>query len=147
MLAGLFVNPGSRHLALLHTALAFGMSAAADSRLAHNRPPPGGTIPSLPGAEPPAPSCPEENAVAGVVAAAMVSNACPKQAGEVRALVPNLAQLSFQRSSEVGLTGAERGLDQGRVEDIALRVAAAQAVRDRPARANQRLGLRVVTLA
>lgn len=82
--AGLSANVASRRLALLHTALADAMVAAWDSKYAHNRLRPSVADPTFLAAitAPPSPSYPDEHAVAGAVAAAVLSELFPQRAAE-----------------------------------------------------------------
>ena len=92
--AGLRANAASRHLALLHTALADAMIATWDSKLAHGRPRPADvdttlatTVPT-----PDSPSYPDESAVAGTVAAAVLGEIFPERADEFARLAEEQAQ-------------------------------------------------------
>ena len=70
----------SRHLAVLHTALADAMVATWDSKYAHNRPRPAALDPAFEDrvATPASPSYPDEYAVAGAVAAALLGTVFPR---------------------------------------------------------------------
>lgn len=85
--AGIPVNLASRHLAVLHTALADAMVAAWDSKATYNRPWPGSADEGLrPAVAPPAhPSYPDEQAVAGAAAATILSEIFSGSRGRVRA--------------------------------------------------------------
>ncbi|BDG73302.1 hypothetical protein Rmf_32310 [Roseomonas fluvialis] len=80
--AGLNANMASRHLAVLHTALADAMVAAWDSKYAYNRPRPASVDPSVETlvATPSSPSYPDEHAVAGAVAATLLGRMFPARA-------------------------------------------------------------------
>jgi membrane-associated phospholipid phosphatase len=93
--AGVPVNLASRHLALLHTALADGMAAAWDSKRTHNRPRPGAADPALRPAiaVPASPSYPDEHAVAAGVAAAVLAEIFPRRAEEFARLAEEAGHL------------------------------------------------------
>ncbi|MCW8087341.1 phosphatase PAP2 family protein [Sabulicella glaciei] len=92
--AGVPVNLASRHLALLHTALADAMVAAWDSKQAHNRARPGTTDPALrPVAAPASPSYPDEHAVAAGAAAAILAEIFPRRAAEFTRLAEEAGRL------------------------------------------------------
>ncbi|MBR0649566.1 phosphatase PAP2 family protein [Roseomonas terrae] len=85
--ADLRANFAMRHLAVLHTALADGMIAAWDSKYAHNR-----AGPMANGAAA-TPSYPDEHAVAGTVAAAILGTIFPRRQGEFEALAAEASRL------------------------------------------------------
>lgn len=93
--ANLGSNVASRRLALLHTALADAMIAAWDSKYAHNRPRPAIADPTLETAiaTPPSPSYPDEHAVAGAVAAAVLGELFPQRATEFNRLAEEAGQM------------------------------------------------------
>jgi membrane-associated phospholipid phosphatase len=93
--AGLNANIASRRLALLHTALADAMVAAWDSKYAHDRPRPSAVDPSLQTAiaPPPSPSYPDEHAVAGAVAAAVLGEMFPQRAAEFARLAEEAGRM------------------------------------------------------
>lgn len=93
--AGVPVNLASRHLAVLHTALADGMAAAWDSKRTHNRPRPGAADPALRPAiaVPASPSYPDEHAVAAGVAAAVLAEIFPRRAEEFARLAEEAGHL------------------------------------------------------
>ncbi|MFC0387514.1 phosphatase PAP2 family protein [Muricoccus vinaceus] len=93
--AGIPVNLASRHLAVLHTALADAMAAAWDSKAAYNRPWPGSADEGLrPAVAPPAhPSYPDEQAVAGAVGATILSEIFPGRAAELARLAEEAGRL------------------------------------------------------
>jgi membrane-associated phospholipid phosphatase len=93
--AGLPVNIASRHLAVLHTALADAMVAAWDSKQAHNRPRPHMTDPTLRPtvATPVVSSYPDEHAVAGAVAAAVLTEVFPQRAAEFTRLAEEAGRM------------------------------------------------------
>jgi membrane-associated phospholipid phosphatase len=124
--AGLNANVASRRLALLHTALADAMIAAWDSKYAHNRPRPAGADPTLQTAiaTPPSPSYPDEHAVAGAVAAAVLGEVFPQRAAEFAGLAEEagrtrlLAGVAFPSDvaagAELGRQVAAVALERGR---------------------------------
>ncbi|MEO3475980.1 phosphatase PAP2 family protein [Roseomonas sp. CAU 1739] len=87
-------NDATRHLALLHTALADGMIATWDSKYAHNRPRPAAANAEFQTAiaTPPSPSYPDEHAVAGAIAAAVLGEVFPQRAAEFARLAAEEAQ-------------------------------------------------------
>ncbi|WP_207541292.1 phosphatase PAP2 family protein [Sabulicella rubraurantiaca] len=93
--AGVPVNLASRHLALLHTALADAMVAAWDSKQAHNRPAPGATDPALRplAAMPTSSSYPDEHAVAAGAAAAVLAEIFPRRAAEFTRLAEEASRM------------------------------------------------------
>ncbi|WP_426954086.1 phosphatase PAP2 family protein [Muricoccus radiodurans] len=93
--AGLPVNVASRHLAVLHTALADAMVAAWDSKGAHGRPRPGTADPALRPlvSESDRPSYPDEHAVAAAVASALLSEIFPQRAAEFARLAEEAGRL------------------------------------------------------
>lgn len=93
--ANLGMNIASRRLALLHIALADAMVAAWDSKYAHDRPRPGVADPTLRtvGATPASPSYPDEHAVAGAVAAAVLGEMFPQRAAEFARLAEEAGRL------------------------------------------------------
>ncbi|WP_156963489.1 phosphatase PAP2 family protein [Muricoccus aerilatus] len=124
--AGLSANLASRRLALLHTALADGMVAAWDSKYVHARPRPAATDPTLStvGATPSSPSYPDEHAVAGAIAATILSELFPQRAAEFARLAAEsgrmrlLAGVAFPSDVAAGATlGAQvaaAALERGR---------------------------------
>ncbi len=124
--AGIPVNLASRHLAVLHTALADAMVAAWDSKQAHGRPPPGALDPSLrPAIASPAyPSYPDEHAVAGATAAAVLSRVFPQRAAEFARLAEEAGQMrvvagvafpsDVSAGATLGLRVAEAALERAR---------------------------------
>lgn len=108
--AGLNANVASRRLALLHTALADAMIAAWDSKHAHARPRPAVADPTLRTAvpTPSSPSYPDEHAVAGAVAAAVLGEVFPQRAAEFARLAEEegrmrlLAGVAFPSDVEAG---------------------------------------------
>jgi membrane-associated phospholipid phosphatase len=132
MRAGLAANLASRHLALLHTALADAMVAAWDSKYVHNRPRPAQVDPALQttGATPPSPSYPEEHAVAAAVAAAVLSDAFPQRATEFTRLAEEAGRLRL-------LAGVAFPSDVAAGAELGRRVAAAALDRGRRDRSNQ----------
>ncbi|WP_156963956.1 phosphatase PAP2 family protein [Muricoccus aerilatus] len=93
--AGIPVNLASRHLAVLHTALADAMVAAWDSKATYNRPRPGSAEEGLrPAVVLPAnPSYPDEQAVAAAVAATILSEIFPRRAAEFSRLAEESGRL------------------------------------------------------
>lgn len=93
--AGLNVNFASRHLALLHAALDDAMAAAWDSKAAHGRPRPTVLDASFRAAipTPASPSYPDEHAVAGAVAAAVLGAALPQRAAYFAGLAEEAARM------------------------------------------------------
>ncbi len=93
--AGINANVASRRLALLHTALADAMIAAWDSKYAHGRARPAVTDPTLQTviATPPSPSYPDEHAVAGAVAAAVLAEIFPQRAAEFTRLAEEAGRM------------------------------------------------------
>ncbi len=89
------INVASRRLALLHAAMADAMVAAWDSKAAHERPRPDATDPSLATAiaTPTSPSYPDEHAVAGAVAAAMLGAFFPRRAAEMDRLAEEAGRM------------------------------------------------------
>lgn len=85
----------SRRLALLHAAMADAMVAAWDSKVTHERPRPGAADPSLTTAiaTPASPSYPDEHAVAGSVAAAMLGAFFPRRAAEMSRLAEEAGRM------------------------------------------------------
>ena len=126
MRAGLPANPASRHLALLHTALADAMVAAWDSKYAHDRPRPAAVDPALQTAipTPPSPSYPDEHAAAGAAAAAVLGEVFPQRAAEFARLAEEagrmrlLAGVAFPSDvaagAELGRQVAAVALERGR---------------------------------
>jgi membrane-associated phospholipid phosphatase len=92
--AGLNANMASRHLAVLHTALADAMVAAWDSKRTHDRPRPAKVDPTLATTvpTPDSPSYPDESAVAGAVAAAVLGAIFPDRTAEFARLADEQAQ-------------------------------------------------------
>jgi membrane-associated phospholipid phosphatase len=107
---GLNNNVASRRLALLHAALADAMVAAWDSKQAHGRLRPATVDPALRAvvATPATPSYPDEHAVAGAVAAAMLGAMFPRRAAEFAQLAEEagrsrlLAGVSFPSDVAAG---------------------------------------------
>ena len=124
--AGLNANVASRHLALLHTALSDAMVAAWDSKEAHRRPRPSAADPSFtPALPPPAtPSYPDEHAVAGAVAAAILGEIFParaeafvqraNEAGRMRLLAGHAYPSDVAAGTELGRKVAAAALERGR---------------------------------
>jgi membrane-associated phospholipid phosphatase len=92
--SGLNANVASRHLALLHTALADAMIATWDSKEAHDRPRPATSDPTLATAAPtpPSSSYPDEHAVAGAAASTVLAEIFPERAAEFVRLAEEEAQ-------------------------------------------------------
>jgi membrane-associated phospholipid phosphatase len=109
--AGLNANMASRHLAVLHTALADAMVAAWDSKYAYNRPRPATVDPTVETlvATPVTPSYPDEHAVAGAVAATLLAQMFPARAdhfarlGEEAGLSRLVAGVSFPSDVASGM--------------------------------------------
>jgi len=124
--AGLNANVASRRLALLHIALADGMIAAWDSKYAYNRPRPAAVDSTLQSATatPSSPSYPDEHAVAGAVAAAVLGEVFPQRATEFNRLAEEagrmrlLAGVAFPSDvaagAELGRQVATVALERGR---------------------------------
>jgi hypothetical protein len=112
--AGLNANLASRRLALLHVALADAMIATWDSKYAHSRSRPtslDGTLPTVI-STPATPSYPEEHAVAGAAAAAVLGEMFPQRAAEFTRLAEEagrmrlLAGVAFPSDVEAPSSGA-----------------------------------------
>lgn len=124
--AGLNANVASRRLALLHTALADATVAAWDSKYAHNRPRPADADPALRTAvpTPPSPSYPDEHAVAGAAAAAILGDMIPQRAaafarlaeeeGRTRLLAGVAYPSDVAAGAELGRKVAAAALERGR---------------------------------
>ncbi|GAA0591351.1 hypothetical protein GCM10009416_32250 [Craurococcus roseus] len=124
--AGLTANFGYRHLALLHVALADATVAAWDSKHAHNRPRPGAADPAFGTvvATPPSPSYPDEHAVAGATAAAVLGEIFPQratafakmaeEAGRMRLLAGVAFPSDVEAGAELGRRVAAAVLERGR---------------------------------
>jgi membrane-associated phospholipid phosphatase len=108
--AGLNANLASRRLAVLHIALADAMVAAWDSKYAHGRARPASLDPTLPTvvSTPKSPSYPDEHAVAGAVAVAVLSEFLPQRKAELEQMAAEagrmrlLAGVSFPSDIEAG---------------------------------------------
>ncbi len=87
--ANLGVNFATRHLAVLHTALADGMIAAWDSKYTHRRAGPAAGE----AATPRIPSYPDEQAVAGAIGAAILGTVFPQRRAEFDALAEEAGRL------------------------------------------------------
>ena len=124
--AGLNANVASRRLALLHIALADAMIATWDSKYAHSRSRPtslDGTLPTVVSA-PATPSYPDEHAVAGAAAAAVLGEFFPQRADEFTRLAEEagrmrlLAGVAFpsdvEAGAELGRRVAQAVLEKGR---------------------------------
>lgn len=124
--AGLNVNIASRRLALLHTALDDAMVAAWDSKEAYRRPRPSEADPSFAPAIPAPgnPSYPDEHAVAGAVAAAILGEVFPdraaafaqlaEEAGRMRLLAGHAFPSDLAAGTELGRQVAAAALERGR---------------------------------
>lgn len=124
--ANISTSIASRRLALLHTALADAMVAAWDSKYAHNRSRPAGADPTFQAAisTPASPSYPDEHAVAGAVAAAVLAELYPQRAAEFNRLAEEagrmrlLAGVAFPSDvaagTELGRQVAAVALERGR---------------------------------
>lgn len=124
--ANLNANLASRRLALLHTALADAMVAAWDSKYAHNRPRPAVSDPAWQTAvaTPPSPSYPDEHAVAGAAAAAVLGEVFPQRAAEFTRLAEEAGRLHLlagvaypsdvAAGAELGRQVAAVALERGR---------------------------------
>ena len=132
MRAGLPANPASRHLALLHAALADAMVATWDSKYAHDRPRPAAADPTLRTAipTPPSPSYPDEHAAAGAVAAAVLGDAFPRRAAE-------FARLAEEEARTRLLAGVAFPSDVAAGAELGRRVAAVALERGRRDRSGQ----------
>lgn len=108
--AGLNANMASRHLAVLHTALADAMVATWDSKYTHNRLRPAALDPAFGTvvATPASPSYPDEYAVAGAVAATLLGRMFPSRAAHFTGLAEEagrtrlLAGVSFPSDVAAG---------------------------------------------
>ncbi len=126
--AGLNANLASRRLALLHIALADATIAAWDSKFAYNRSRPtslDSTLPTVVSA-PKLPSYPDDHAVAGAVAAVILSEFFPQRAADLAKLAEEaghmrvLAGVAFpsdvEAGSALGRQVAQAALEKGRQE-------------------------------
>ena len=123
------VVPGlvaTRRLALMHTALADAMIAAWDSKYAHGRQRPAVADPGLQTAvpTPPSPSYPDEHAVAGAVAAAVLGEFYPQRA-------PEFAQMAAEAGRMRLLAGVALPSDIAAGTDLGRQVAAVALERGR----------------
>lgn len=91
---GLPINIASRHLAVLHTAIADAMVAAWNSKGQYNRPRPSEADPALRPvvASPSSPSYPDEHAVAGAVASTVLAGIFPQRASEFARLAEEVGR-------------------------------------------------------
>ena len=124
--AGLNANLASRRLAVLHIALADAMIATWDSKHAHSRSRPTSRDATLPTvvSPPTTPSYPDEHAVAGAVATAVLAEFFPQRADEFNRLADEagrmrtLAGVAFpsdvEAGSELGRRVARAVLDKAR---------------------------------
>ena len=124
--AGLNANLASRRLALLHIALADAMIATWDSKYAHSRLRPtslDGTLPTVV-STPATPSYPDEHAVAGAVAVAVLGEFFPQRVAELSRLAEEagrmrlLAGVAFpsdiEAGTELGRRVAQAVMEKGR---------------------------------
>jgi hypothetical protein len=124
--AGLNANVASRRLALLHIALADATIAAWDSKYAHSRARPtsiDGTLPTVVSA-PSTPSYPDEHAVAGAAASAVLDELFPQradafkrlaeEAGRMRLLAAVAFPSDIEAGSELGRRVAQAVIERGR---------------------------------
>ena len=124
--AGLNANLASRRLALLHIALADAMIATWDSKYAHSRSRPtsfDGTLPTVV-STPATPSYPDEHAVAGAVAVAVLGEFFPQrvaeftrlaeEAGRMRLLAGVAFPSDIEAGTELGRRVAQAVMEKGR---------------------------------
>jgi membrane-associated phospholipid phosphatase len=126
--AGLNANLASRRLALLHIALADATIAAWDSKFAYKRSRPtslDGTLPTVVPV-PESPSYPDDHAVAGAVAVAILSEFFPQRASDFSKLAEEASRMRLlagiaypsdvEAGSELGRRVAQSVLEKGRLD-------------------------------